>query len=153
MTRRIEKTLHCYGDTILKRPEFEQAMRQTHHKRTTVGKHTLHVAAAAIGICIVLDKIHIKVKEEDVVKGALLHDLGILGRGGKYKDNHECLRKHAEDSVKTAKEILPELNKNTEEIIRNHMWPFSGRHPKTKEAVIVAAADKIASVRDWISGK
>ena len=151
MGRQIERKLHRYGDRILERPEFEQAMQQTHHKRTTVGKHTLNVAAAAIGICIVLDKVHIKVKEEDVVEGALLHDLGILGRHEKYKDNHECLRRHAEDSVKTAREILPELSENTEGIIRSHMWPLFGSRPRTKEAVIVSAADKIASIRDWVS--
>ena len=151
LRKRIERIMQRYGKRILERPEFEQAMHQTHHRRTTVGKHTLHVAAAAIGICILLDKIHVHVKEEDVVNGALLHDLGILGRAEKYKNNHECLRKHAEDSVETAKKIIPDLNANTEDIIRNHMWPFSGTHPKTKEAVIVSAADKIASVRDWVS--
>ena len=41
----------------------------------------------------------------------------------------------------TAEEAGAAQEETSEEIIRNHMWPFSGKHPKTKEAVIVAAAD------------
>ena len=60
--KRIDKTLHRYGDRILNRQEFDQAMQQTHHKKTTVGKHTLNVAAAAIGICFLLEEIRLHVK-------------------------------------------------------------------------------------------
>ena len=36
-------------------------------------------------------------------------------------------------------------------VIRSHMWPLGGRSLDSKEAVILTAADKAASIADWIS--
>ena len=146
----IDRELHKYGDSILNGSEFGKAMTQRHHRRTSVGEHTLRVAVIALSITYVLRKIHVSVKKEDVVKGALCHDLGMLGRDEKYRNDRECHREHPAESARVAKRIIPDLNENTEHIIRDHMWPLAGQRPHSKECVIVSAADKIASVRDLL---
>lgn len=146
----IEKELHKYGDRIMDRSEFAMAMEQRHHRRTSVGEHTLRVAVIALSMTYILHKLHVRVENEDVVTGALCHDLGMLGRNEKYGSDRECHREHPKESVEIAREIVPDLNENTEHIIRDHMWPLAGKRPHSKECVIVSAADKIASVRDFI---
>ena len=149
----VEAELQEYGGKILRRPEFLMAFSQKHHHVTTVGDHSLRVAKASIRICGALSKLRIPIRKEDVVVGALCHDLGILGRHVKYKNNTVCRKMHPKDSVDVAKRILPELNENTEGIIRDHMWPFGGRRPKSREGLIVSLADKYAAVRDAVEGR
>ena len=147
---RIQKDLHRYGGQILRSEEMRQAFRQTHHKLSTVGEHTMRVARTSLGICYALRKLKVSPDIPTVVTGALCHDLGILGRAEKYRDNQECFRQHPLDSVQTARKLVGELSDKTEDTISRHMWPCAGsKPPNSLEAVIVSTADKIATVGDY----
>lgn len=139
------------SDYIVSTPRFQKALEQTHHKGTTLGAHTLKVKRAAVRISRALDKVGIKTDPNIVTAASLLHDLGMVGRDERYRNNVECWRKHPGDSVETAKELIPDLDEKTARAIRSHMWPLSLHIPTSKEGWIVVAADKYASVSDVFS--
>ena len=149
---RARKDLHRYGSDILESEELKQAYLQTHHRWSTVGEHTLQVAVTSLLICYALKRVHINTSVEDVVVGSLCHDLGILDRTVKYKNNRECGREHPIDSVKVAKHLVPDLTDRSKDIIERHMWPIGGKLPNSKEGVIVSIADKYCAVRDFVGG-
>lgn len=151
--RRIRKDLENYGNDVLESDEMKQAFEQTHHKKTTVGEHTVRVAMSSVMICYALKKMHINVNVPAVVVGSLCHDLGILGREKKYSSDKECHREHAKDSVEVAKELLDDLPEETEHIIERHMWPMGdSKAPRTLEGAVVSVADKYTAVKDIVKG-
>ena len=88
-----------------------------------------------------------------VVKGALCHDLGILGRYEKYKSNKECSRRHPADSVEIARKLVEDLPEKSADIIERHMWPAGhSKAPNSLECVIVSVADKYAAIKDLVQG-
>ncbi len=150
---RYELDLKRYGGDILDSEELQHAFHQTHHTWSTVGEHTLRVATASLVICYVLRKFHVRTDIPAVVKGALCHDLGILGRDEKYHSRKECSRQHPADSVEVARKLIKELPDKSADIIERHMWPAGhSKMPNSLEAVIVSAADKYAAVKDLICG-
>ncbi len=150
---RIGKDIDNYGSDILVSDELKEAYDQTHHLWSTVGEHTLRVTASSVMICYALRKLGIKANIPAVVVGSLCHDLGILRRDEKYSSKRECSREHPVDSVKVAKEIIPDLTEQSADIIERHMWPAgSSRVPNSLEGVIVSVADKYAAVKDLIKG-
>ena len=151
--KRYETDLERYGQEILNSKELRRAFSQTHHTWSTVGEHTLRVAAASLVICHALRKIHIHTDVSAVVKGALCHDLGILGRDEKYSSKKECSIQHPVDSVHIARRLVKDLPEKSVDIIERHMWPAGhSKVPNSLEGVIVSAADKYAAVEDLIQG-
>ena len=151
--KRYELDIERYGADVLDSEELQQAFQQTHHTWSTVGEHTLRVAAASLIICYALRKIHVRTDISAVVKGALCHDLGILGRDEKYSSRKECSRQHPADSVSVARKLMEDLPVKSADIIERHMWPAGhSKMPNSLEGVIVSAADKYAAVKDLICG-
>lgn len=104
-------------------------------------------------ICYALRKLHIKANIPAVIVGALCHDLGILGRDSKYESKKECSREHPVDSVKVARDLVPELSDVSADIIERHMWPAGqSKAPNSVEGVVVSVADKYAAVKDLVKG-
>ncbi len=149
----IRGDLELYGEEILRSEEMKQAFEQIHHRRSTVGEHTMRVAVSSLMICYVLKKLHIKVNVPAVVVGALCHDLGILGREEKYSTKKECRREHPRESVEVARELVEEMPEKTEDIIERHMWPLGKtKAPNSIEGAVVSVADKYNAVKDVIKG-
>ena len=147
---RAQRDLQRYGGKILRSEEMRRAFRQKHHNLSTVGEHTMRVALASLSLCYALRRLHIAADIPAVVTGSLCHDLGILGREEKYASKGECLRRHAADSVETARKLVGELPDKTADTISRHMWPFAGnKPPNSLEAAIVSTADKIATLEDY----
>ena len=153
LKEKISRELELYGGIILDSDEMNQAFGQTHHTRSTVAEHTIRVAKKSLTICHFLEKLHIYADIPAVVKGALCHDLGILGRDEKYSSEKECCRRHPADSVEVAQKLLDELPDKTRDVIEHHMWPTAGsKMPAYLEGFIVSAADKAAAVEDFFKG-
>ena len=151
--KRYELDIERYGADILDSEEMQHSFEQTHHTWSTVGEHTLRVAAASLVICYALRKIHIRTDISVVVKSALCHDLGILGRDEKYSSWKECSRQHPTDSVQVARKLMKDLPEKSADVIERHMWPGGhSKMPNSLECVIVSAADKYAAVKDLICG-
>ena len=68
MKRRYKNDIERYGSDILNSDELQHAYDQTHHTWSTVGEHTLRVAAASLAICYALRKIHVSTDTSAVVK-------------------------------------------------------------------------------------
>ena len=150
---RIKNDIDSFGGDILSSDELKEAYEQTHHMWSTVGEHTLRVTASSVMICYALRKLGIKANIPAVVIGSLCHDLGILRRDEKYGSNKECYREHPADSVKVAKELVPDLTEHSADIIERHMWPGgSSKLPNSVEGMIVSVADKYAAVKDIVKG-
>ena len=150
---RIQNDLQKYGGEVLDSEEMKEAFQQTHHKRSTVGEHTVRVAATSVLICYVLRKMKINVNLPAVVVGSLCHDLGILGRNEKYSSAKECSREHPRESLEVAREIVDEMPEKAEDIIERHMWPLGkSEAPNSLEGVIVSVADKYNAVKDIVKG-
>ena len=150
---RIRAEIERYGSGILDSGEMREAYRQTHHTRSTVGEHTRRVAEKSLAVCHALEKLRIRTDIPAVVTGALCHDLGILGRDGKYGSERECRRRHPADSVETARKLVDGLSETAEDIIARHMWPAAGsRAPGSPEGFIVSMADKAATIEDFFRG-
>lgn len=150
---RIKNDLQKYGGEVLDSEEMKEAFEQTHHRRSTVGEHTIRVAVSSVMICYALRKLNIKVSIPAVVIGALCHDLGMLGRYEKYSSAMECSREHPKDSVEVARELVNEMPEKAEDIIERHMWPIGeSEAPNSIEGVIVSVADKYNAVKDIVKG-
>ena len=106
----VKDILFMYGTDVIETPEFQDAFYQIHHVRTTVAVHSINVAVISIVLCILLSRIHVRTDMKDVVRAALCHDLGIMGRHHKYRNNFECSQQHPVDSVEVAKKMnCPEM--------------------------------------------
>ena len=151
--REIQAALESCGGEILSSREMERAFSQRHHTLSTLGEHTLRVARHSLKMCYALQKLRISTDIQAVVKGALCHDLGILGRNEKYTSAKECGRRHPVDSVEVAEKLSGPLPRKTRDIIARHMWPAGkSKAPNSLEGAIVCAADKLAAAEDFVIG-
>lgn len=144
----VKDILFMYGADVIETPEFQDAFYQIHHVRTTVAVHSVNVAVISIVLCILLSRIHVRTNMKDVVRAALCHDLGIMGRHQKYRNNFECSQQHPVDSVEVAKKILDGYDDKTLNMIETHMWPVRPGRPRSVEGVIITLADKYAAVME-----
>lgn len=132
-------------------PLFQEAMEQTHHLRTTVGDHSINVAYYGLIICALLVHIGIRINERELVRASLCHDLGIVGRSHKFKNNRECCVRHPIDSLAIAEQMLPDLTDVERDSIRYHMFPLLCRNPHHAVGWVITIADKISQMRDMIA--
>ena len=126
---------------------FNEMRNFIQHGDTTVMEHCIHVAQTAYFIAV---KFGIKVDEDALIRGALLHDYFLYDW---HDDDHRGLKNlhgfyHPGVALKNAmaEYTLTDRQKN---IISSHMWPLTLRHiPKCKEAWVVTAADKYVSTME-----
>ncbi len=142
-----------YAQKIIASPYFLKARHQAHHPNTTVASHILGVAAVSLRIFYACEKIRIRLDKDSIIKAALCHDLGIIGRYDKFKNNFECCHRHPIDSVSAAKEIFPDLDKKTINSIKNHMFPLTPVPPRYLEGLIVSFADKYCAFKETFFGR
>ena len=150
-TKEIYLVMLRYGKEVLYSRVFFDAFHQRHHFRTSVAEHTLQVTAISLLLCRCLERHGVRVDERAVVRGALMHDLGMVGRYDKYKNNMECSQRHPVESVRIAEQLYPGLDKKTKDIILRHMWPVKPYPlPASVESIIVSLADKWGSITDLL---
>lgn len=148
-----KQNLYKYGADIMKSEDYLQGFKQEHHFKSTVSKHSLRVAFLSAEFGVFLSKLGLHFDMDSMVKSALLHDIGILGRfEGKYKGiKHCCLFQHPKDSIEKSYNIVNSLNKKEQNIIACHMWPFSFTFPKYLESWTIVIMDKMVAITDCFS--
>lgn len=155
----IEQTISipCYtdfmfvnyiGSDIIKSDLFKRGILQTHHGRTTVANHSLRVAMMSTRIGLFLYRHGFRVDLSSLIKSALTHDVGIIGRDdGRFHGLKECcLFQHPKDSLKVYKTCYGSLNSIESNAIRTHMFPFCLSLPIYRESWILTISDKIVSI-------
>ncbi len=135
------------GAEIIASPEFQEAYHQAHHFRGNVATHMINTAYYSYCLCILLNKVGIKTRTDDLIISCLCHDLGIVGnRHHKYTTGPECCMQHPVDSVPIAKRLMGGLSPRQEDTILTHMWPLSSSRPHYREGYILTLIDKYCSV-------
>ena len=111
--------------------------------------HCINVAQTAY---FMSHRLHIKVHERDLIRGALLHDYFL------YDWHDKCLKNsihgftHPGKALKEASKDF-ELTKIEKDMIRSHMFPLTVRPPKYREGVLLCIADKLCALQETIGGR
>ena len=125
-------------ERFLKEKEFIQ------HGSTPVYEHSIYVATTCVKI---VKKFNIKVDEDALVKGALLHDYFLYDWHVSDKSHRLHGFTHPRASWRNAKRDFG-LNKKEENMILSHMFPLGPKFPKHKESWILTLADKYCATRE-----
>ncbi len=125
---------------LLRTPEVLNLDNYDQHLNTSRLQHSLNVAYYAYLISKNMD-----VNHKDLVRGALLHDLFLYDWREVNSSAQEHLEMHPQVALENAKKITS-VSAVMEDVIVNHMWPLGNAKPKSKEAWIVQASDKLCTI-------
>lgn len=135
-----------HGSDIIRSEGMQSEKRFMQHGSTSVYAHSVAVACMSLYIC---RKLHLKVREKELVRGALLHDYFLYDWHDPDPSHRLHGFYHASTALKNADRdfALSDLEKD---IIEKHMFPLNIRAPKYKESAIVCIADKICAVQETV---
>lgn len=152
-----KKTRHVTFNEVkelLKNEKVQYMKNFNQHGNTSTYKHCINVAKISYYIS---KKLKIKIDYNTLLKGAILHDFYLYDwhkiGSGPLKLNELHGFSHSKKSALNAVYYL-NIDKDVENIIISHMWPLTVKDiPKSKEAWIVCAADKIATIYEFFNRK
>lgn len=135
------------GADVLETPEMQSLRRYVQHGRVTRYEHCLAVCYIAMRLA---ERLHLRVDERSMVRGALLHDFFMYdwhdrGRARRVRWTHGFT--HPGVALRTAQKQF-ELNAIEQDVIKKHMFPLTPTPPRCREALIVSLADKISAVME-----
>lgn len=151
--RNIYIKIKEYGKDILKAEGFRNSGNSIQHGDVSVRQHSIDVARCALSIS---EKLPIRFRERELVRGALLHDYFQYDWHEKEVKLQHILRfyemhgfTHPAEALKNAKNDF-KITKREEDIIKKHMWPLTVKPPICREAWIVTLADKYCSTLETL---
>lgn len=137
-------------EEIAARLEREGRLGQTRqyiqHGQWSVYDHCLNVADMSLRLA---GKLHVRVDEAALVRGALLHDYFLYDwhKPDPHRRKHAFF--HPSAAWQNASRDYP-LGPVEEDIIRHHMFPVVPVPPRTAEGWIVCLADTICAVKETL---
>ncbi len=136
--------LHPVADAVV----VQKMKKYKQHGSVTTYDHCERVARTSY---LISRRLHLKTRNEELVRGAMLHDLFLYDWHAEDNGEHRLHGyTHPAAALKNAKAHF-KLSRREEDIIANHMWPLTLRHiPRSKEAYIVCLADKICSLEETL---
>lgn len=143
----IEKTLMLYGSDIILSANMQSQKQYIQHGSVSVFEHCISVACLCIYIA---SRLHIKINERALVRGALLHDYFLYDWHVSDPSHRLHGFKHAKFALNNASRDF-DLNHIERDIIKKHMFPLNIAPPKYKESIIVCIADKICATCETLS--
>jgi uncharacterized protein len=144
------ETLSKYGGDILASENFQKLKTFIQHGNVTVYEHCIHVALCAIKLN---EKLGIRAKTRELVRGALLHDYFLYdwhnadAPGNTHPKLHGFY--HPGIALRNATRDFT-LTEREKDIIKKHMWPLTVKLPRCREAWVVCLADKYASTLETL---
>ena len=127
---------------ILKEVKKESRLQETdqylQHGVTSVYRHSLAVAYFS---CYLAEKMHLKVRTREMIRGALLHDYFLYDWHTPDPSHRLHGFHHPEKALSNARQDVG-LTPMEEDIIIHHMFPLTRKPPKSREAKIVCLVDK-----------
>ena len=139
----LEKEIRIVGGDILDSEMFIRGFSQSHHFRSNVSDHELHVTKTSLrlaGLFSTADR-------EALIRACLCHDMGLIGnRKVVYTTGRMCITQHPLDSATRAENILGTISDKERDIIEHHMFPLVLERPNSKEAAIICIADKLCAL-------
>lgn len=134
-------------EEIKKAPEIRKMRAYSQHTVSNTYDHVFHVARMSHKIG---KGLRLKVDEESMLRGAVLHDYYLYDFHQVPIGAYQHGTTHALTALNNAMERF-ELNEREKNIIYSHMWPLNLTHlPRCREAWIVTLADKICAFEEMI---
>ena len=139
----LEKEIRTIGRDILESEWFIRGFSQSHHFRSNVSDHELHVTKVSLRLA----GLFASADREALIRACLCHDMGLIGnRRVIYTTGRMCITQHPLDSATRAEEILGYISEKERDIIEHHMFPLVLKRPDSIEAVIICIADKCCAL-------
>lgn len=140
-----EKFMAILSD-VKKDSRFRMTKDFIQHGSTTVMSHCINVAYTAYYIS---HKLNIKVDEEELIRGALLHDYFLYDWHEKSLENSVHGFTHPLKALNQAKKDF-ELSAIERDMILNHMFPLTLNPPRSKEGKLLCLADKLCATKETL---
>lgn len=140
--RRFQRTLL---DTM-EHTSFMTMDQYIQHGNTTVVQHCVAVAQCSVYLARLF---HIRVHEEELIRGALLHDYFLYDWHTKGEGHSLHGFRHPYTALKNAMKVC-NLTPIEQDIIKKHMFPLTPFPPRYRESLIVCIADKICSTYETL---
>lgn len=144
--KELSKTIHANAQEIFESKAFNSNKAHIQHGNVTVNEHCINVARVSLQMNRLF---HMSCKEQELVRGALLHDFFLydwhVGDASKPWKLHGFY--HPGIALKNADEEF-ELTKRERDIIKKHMWPLTVVPPVYREGWVVTCADKWCSLME-----
>lgn len=125
-------------EELLAQGHLSQETQYYSHGTTTLLSHSISVAEEALRIA---DRLHVRVDERAMIRGALLHDYYLYDWHDANKAPSLHGFRHPYIALRNAREDY-DLNLIEQNIIWRHMFPLTPIPPMCREAWIVCLADK-----------
>ena len=144
-----EQMVHKRGADILKSANMQKEKKFLQHGKVSVYTHSVRVAVLSLFLAELL---RVKVNEEAMMRGALLHDYFLYDWHEKDDSHRWHGFSHARAALKNAKKDF-QLGEIEQDVIQKHMFPLNLKPPKYKESVLVCLADKLSAMEETIRRK
>lgn len=141
-----ERMVHKRGADILKSANMQKEKKFLQHGKVSVYTHSVRVAVLSLFLAELL---RVKVNEEAMMRGALLHDYFLYDWHEKDDSHRWHGFSHARAALKNAKNDF-QLGEIEQDVIQKHMFPLNLKPPKYKESVLVCLADKLSALEETI---
>lgn len=128
---------------------FDESRNYIQHGSTSVRKHCIMVAYTAYYLSY---KFKVDINEDELVKGALLHDYFLYDWHEKSWANSIHGYTHPGKALKEAKKDFY-LSAVERDMIKHHMFPLTPTPPSSKEGALLCVADKLCAIRETLEGK
>lgn len=138
-----------YASDILNDETFRLQKEYLQHGKVSVYDHVIYVADKSLSYA---KRLHLKIDEKALVRGALLHDYYLYDwhiHGAFYRGH---IIRHPREAAERARQDF-KTSKKEESIIRRHMFPLTITPPRYKEGWLVSWADKTSAVSETLGKK
>lgn len=138
------------GDDIIHSARFRKAGRVQHHIKFTVAQHSMEVAMYALLISRWLKNRGVRISEEDTVRAALLHDIGMTEDAVHDSPSYKKAFLHPREGHRIARDEF-HLNKVQLNAIHRHMFPIGIVPPKHVMGWVITFADNMSSFNEGLA--
>ena len=150
--KQLDSRIKRYGAEIIRSDNFHRMREYKQHGDVSVLSHSLRVAERSLKMACLFEKMNIKIDEQALVRGALLHDYFLYDWHEKELWHNWHGFRHAATALKNAEKEY-DLTDVEKEIIKKHMFPLNITPPTCREAWIVNIADTYCSTGETFMGR
>jgi len=132
--------LHQQLEDLLEHPSILSMDNYVQHINTSRLQHAFNVTYYSYRFAKLF-----KLRVRETVRAALMHDLFLYEWRTEQPIEGSHIDVHPQIALETAKTVTT-IDPLMEDIILSHMWPLGKVKPKSKEAYLVQAMDKLAAI-------
>lgn len=138
-----------HGGDILASPGMRRERDFVQHGNVSVFRHSLAVAMTCVKLA---RKLHLRVDERALVRGALLHDYFLYDWHDPDPSHRWHGFHHASTALRNARRDFV-LSPVEENMIASHMFPMSLPAPRFRESLLLWIADKWCAIGETVANR